>query len=127
MLYDIIVLSITVIFIGGIFKFILPPRGVKQLEITELHDRLREANAQFIDVRNREIYERFHIFNFENIPLRDLKKRADELDKDKKVIVICQTGQQANTAAKRLKRLGFKDIEHVKRGISSWEPMQSRE
>ncbi len=41
---------------------------------------------------------------FQNIPLNDLASKANQLDKNKEVIVICQSGMRSKQAAKVLKK-----------------------
>ena len=40
---------------------------------------------------------------FQNIPLNELASKASQLDKNKEVIVICQSGMRSKQAAKVLK------------------------
>ena len=68
-------------------------------------------------------YAQFHIYGFKNIPLKNIRSEAKELDKDQKTIVICQTGAKGNEACKRLKRRGIKDIHNVQGGLSTWDPI----
>lgn len=124
MLYDVIVLSITALFIGFVFKKILPGRGIGQITAEELRVLMKKDNIQLIDVRKPFNYSQSHIPGFQNIPLRDIRKQAeDRLSKEQKVVVICRTGTQANEAAKRLRRKGFKDVDNVRGGLSTWDPM----
>lgn len=125
MIFDLITIVVTLTFVGAVLKYILPGRGIKQLTTDELHGRIEDESVQLIDVRKQNMYVQGHIHRFVSIPLKDLRKRARELDKDKKVVVICQTGTSANVASKRLKRLGFKDVENVRGGMTSWRPMGS--
>lgn len=89
----------------------------------ELRKELKNEDVQFIDVRAPAKYSRFHIHGFQNIPLKEIRKRAKTLSQDKKTILICQTGTKGNEACKRLKRRGFKDIHNVRGGLSTWEPI----
>lgn len=115
----------SVIFAFVILKIILPARGVEQITVMELHQRLEDESIQFIDVRPPAHYKRFHVFGFKNIPLRELRKKAATLDKDRPVITVCQTGAHGNRACKRLKRYGFKKLANVRGGMSSWEPIHT--
>lgn len=119
---DIIIFSFSILFAFFVLKKILPARGVDQITVDELRGMLKDDSVQLIDVRPPAQYSRFHIYGFDNIPLKDIRKEADTLSKDKKVVLICQTGAQANEASKRLKRRGFKDIANVRGGLSTWEP-----
>src|SRR5699024_4442700 len=95
MIYDLLLLGISLLFVGFIFKKILPGRGVGQMETEELHKEMKENkdNLQLIDVRQPEKYAQYHIHGFRNIPLKYIRKQAKELDPEKKTIVVCRTGQ----------------------------------
>lgn len=114
---------VTIIFVVIVFKIILPARGVEQITADELRKRLKDDSIQFIDVRPPNKYNQFHIHGFKNIPLKDIRKEAKNLSKDKETILICQTGAHANIACKRLKRQGFKKLTNVRGGLSTWEPI----
>lgn len=111
---------VTVIFIIIIFKIILPAKDVKQLTNEELMARLKEEDMQLIDVRPTSLFNQSRVQGFRNIPLKELKTAAGTLDKERTVVVMCQTGAKGNAACKRLKRRGFKHLENVKGGLSSW-------
>lgn len=113
----------SVVFAFVVLKTILPARGVEQITVTELHDRLQDESIQLIDVRSSAQYEQFHIFGFQNIPLRQLRKGTISLDPARPVVTICQTGALGNRACKRLKRYGFKQLTNVRGGLSTWEPI----
>src|SRR5690625_4667792 len=121
---EIVILAVSLLFGGFILYKIFPPRGVEQMTVDELREivRKKDLDYQFIDVRTvREVNE-LHIYGFKNIPLHEVKDSRDQLSKDRKVIVICQTGMRGNEACKRLKRWGFKDIANVRGGVTTWEP-----
>ena len=127
MIYDVIVLGVSALFIGYVLYKIFPPRGVKQILVDDLRKYLQDKNKkniQFIDVRHPSKFAEFHIPGFKNVPLKEVKKAAPHLSKDKKVVLICRTGMHGNEAARRLKRRGFKDIENVRGGMSTWTPVQ---
>ncbi|HLR64424.1 MAG TPA: rhodanese-like domain-containing protein [Pseudogracilibacillus sp.] len=120
-LYGVIQFGITIIFVAVILKLILPARGVKQITVEELRPYLKENNVQLLDVRPVEKYERFHIYGFDNMPVANIKKEADQLDKNKLTITICQTGAHGNRACKKLKRRGFTNLANVRGGLSTWD------
>ncbi len=53
------------------------------------------------------------------IPLATLDKRASELDKTKRVMVVCARGPRSYQAANILKRHGFADVRIVGGGVSA--------
>ncbi len=58
---------------------------------------------------------------FQNIPLNELVSKANQLNKNKEVIVICQSGMRSKQAAKVLKKLGFQRIINVSGGMNALE------
>jgi|SRR5690625_486453 len=118
-----IVMLLSCLFAAYVLYEILPPWGVKQIDVLELTKMLEEKGKdyQYIDVRPTEQYNAMHVFGFRNIPLRDLKKKINTLSKGKKVVVICERGNDSNEACRVLKRHGFSDLTNVRGGIITWE------
>ncbi|WP_096186347.1 rhodanese-like domain-containing protein [Evansella halocellulosilytica] len=114
---DVIIISMVVIFI--ILRFI-PVKGVKQIDTNELKELLKNKDPQFVDVRTQGEFSRYHIQGFKNIPLQQLSKKANMLNKNHEVVVICQSGVRSKKASKVLKKMGFKKIINVKGGVSTW-------
>lgn len=122
-LFGVIQLVITLLFVAIVLKMILPARGVKQITADELREYLKDEEVQLIDVRPEVKYNKFHIYGFKNIPVADIRKEADSLDKDTLTITICQTGAHGNRACKKLKRKGFTNLANVRAGLSAWDPI----
>lgn len=116
-LLNIVVPAIIAIFV---VQRLLPTKGVRQITIAELKKELQDKGKQFIDVRTPGEYKGNHIRNFKNIPLHQLSQKANQLSKDKEVVVICQSGMRSNKASKMLKKLGFQKVTNVKGGMSAW-------
>jgi rhodanese-related sulfurtransferase len=112
-----IVMGLVVIFF---IQRLLPTKGVRQISTTELKNELNDKNKQFIDVRTPGEFKGNHIRGFKNIPLHQLTQKANELAKEKEVVVICQSGMRSQKASKSLKKLGFTNITNVKGGVSAW-------
>lgn len=98
----------------------LPVKGVKNINGKELKAALHKKNNQFIDVRTPSEFRGNHIQGFRNIPLNELMQKVNHLDKNKEVIVICQSGMRSKQAAKMLKKLGFQHITNVSGGMNAW-------
>ncbi|MEH7119275.1 rhodanese-like domain-containing protein [Neobacillus vireti] len=109
------------IFLFLIIKRFLPTKGVTNISTTELKNELIDKNKQFVDVRTPVEFKGNHIRGFKNIPLQNLAQSAEkELNKEKEVIVICQSGMRSLQATKILKKLGFSKVTNVKGGMSAW-------
>src|SRR5690625_2321777 len=108
----------------GIAWFILqrfiPVKGIAHISTQEAKDKFKDKNVQFIDVRTPGEYKANHRKPFKNIPLSNLPSQVDKLEKDKEVVVICQSGMRSAKAANMLKKQGFENIYNVKGGMSAW-------
>jgi len=98
----------------------MPSKGVKTISTEQLKDILKDKSKQFIDVRTPTEYKGRHINEFKNIPLNLLKSKLDKLDKNKEVVVICQSGMRSSQAANILKKSGFTNVINVRGGMSAW-------
>lgn len=98
----------------------IPTKGITNITVQEAKDKFKDKNIQFIDVRTQGEYKANHRPQFKNIPLSDLPTKANKLDKDKAVVVICQSGMRSAKAAKILKKQGFAKIYNVKGGMNAW-------
>lgn len=110
---------LTIIFVLYTVNRIMPAKGVKQLTLEELSDQLNDKDTQLIDVRTPREFSARRLKGFKNIPLKELKQETDTLSKDKKLIIVCETGMRSMQACKRLKREGFTKLINVRGGITS--------
>ncbi|MGG2067060.1 rhodanese-like domain-containing protein [Bacillus sp. S14(2024)] len=115
---------LNIVFITLIAWFIvsrfLPVKGVKNISGKELKDEIMKKNKQLIDVRTPGEFRGNHIQGFRNIPLNELVQKANSLDKNKEVVVICQSGMRSKQATKVLKKMGFQHIKNVSGGMNTW-------
>jgi len=64
--------------------------------------------AKWLDVRSSGEHERARLANAVSIPLHELRRRVDELDRDTLYICYCENGRLSSTAAFLLKQLGYR-------------------
>jgi rhodanese-related sulfurtransferase len=81
---------------------------------------LDEGNITLIDVRTPDEYRQSHIQSSINIPLRDLKKRIHEVDKSKRVLLYCQSGQRSVSASRQFADHGYQAY-NLRSGINVWQ------
>ena len=100
--------------VSGIFY---PSDGV------QLKSRL-EDKGEFIllDVRTREDVETepFNDPRVVHIPVQDLRRRHEELPKDREIITFCRTSVRAYEAERILSGRGFKDIKFLDGSLKAW-------
>ena len=90
---------------------------------------LDEKNVVFLDVRtpaefNGTAEDKFGaIKNAINIPVQDLEKRMNELEKykDKEIIVYCSHSHRSPRASYMLTQNGFKKVTNMLGGMSVWK------
>ncbi|PPA70941.1 rhodanese-like domain-containing protein [Jeotgalibacillus proteolyticus] len=118
----------TVMWIGATFlllvfvvKKMIPVKGINHITADELQSYLIQRDKHFIDVRTPGEYKRGYIHGFKNIPLNDLSSHMDELDKNKEVLVMCQSGMRSMKGASSLKKHGFLNVTNVKGGMTAWK------
>ncbi|MFC4022871.1 rhodanese-like domain-containing protein [Oceanobacillus longus] len=117
---DILQWIIMIIAVVFVVKFFLPVKGISDITTKEAKDKFKAKDVQFIDVRTPGEYKANHQKKFKNIPLSSLAGRTSELDKNKEVVVICQSGMRSAKAAKILKKKGFEKVTNVKGGMGAW-------
>ena len=80
----------------------------------------RDDDIMLIDVRSAEEHLAGNIGGSVNMPLDELRGRLDEVDKNKKIIVQCFSGQRSYFAYRMLWLKGY-DVHNLTGGIRSWQ------
>ena len=119
---NIFVIAIVALSGGALLWPVLTQRGKRAsaLEVTQLINR---GKAAIVDVRDAAEYATGHLPEAKNIPLAELGQRLGELEKfkAKSVIVVCQSGARAATAAGLLQKAGFADVVNLDGGVAAWK------
>lgn len=87
--------------------------------IDEFDQKEKKEKLSVLDVREADEYQRGHIPSSVNVPLSELARRTDELDKTAELYVICQSGARSAMACDFLSRQGF-SVVNVMGGMSAW-------
>ncbi|MBL8519109.1 MAG: rhodanese-like domain-containing protein [Betaproteobacteria bacterium] len=97
--------------------------GAKQVGTLEATRLMNSGNALVLDVRANGEFSGGRIPKSKNIPLAEIDKRIDEINKykDKPVIVACATSSRSGSAARLLKQRGFTDVYLLAGGFSAWQ------
>lgn len=98
----------------------MPVKGITNITAQEAKNKIKDKSIQFVDVRTPGEYKANHRKPFKNLPLAQLTKQSKELDKNKEVVVICQSGMRSMKASKILKKQGFEKVNNVKGGMGAW-------
>lgn len=94
-------------------------KSVSTAEATRL---INKEDALVLDIRGKKEWETGRINGAIHIPLADLDRRLNELEKhkDKPVIVVCNMGQTAGAATKKLRTAGFTQAVRLSGGMTEW-------
>lgn len=117
-LFYILIAIVVVLYV----RRILIARSIVTYTPGEVEEKLQNGrNILLLDVRTKREWDSGHIKSAHHIPLHELGRRFDELEKhkNKEIVCYCQTGNRSTTAAVRLKRFGFTTA-HMKGGIAEW-------
>jgi SulP family sulfate permease len=93
----------------------------RRLSVEQVQDRIRRRSSALVDIREPEEFRRGHIHESVNLPLRDLLARADELPRDRPVLLVCRAGRRSRRALAILRDLGLRDACCLRGGILSWK------
>ncbi|GLR64874.1 rhodanese-like domain-containing protein [Marinospirillum insulare] len=84
---------------------------------------MNREEAITLDIRDRKNFAQGHIAGSINIPTANLDSRIQELDKhkEKKILVVCNTGSSTGIAIAKLQKAGFEQALRLKGGIMQWQ------
>ncbi|WP_024872494.1 rhodanese-like domain-containing protein [Tolumonas lignilytica] len=96
---------------------------VKQIDHQAAVALINKQDALIVDVRAQDEFARGHIANSHHIPLAQIEQgNTTEIDKhkEKPVIIVCETGSRAETAATKLSKSGFTQVYLLRGGLTQW-------
>ena len=80
----------------------------------------QNKEAIIIDVRTPQEYREGHIPGVVNIQLDQLEDRSSEVPKDKKVLLICRSGNRSSQGTSLLRSRGFDNVYNITEGMNKW-------
>lgn len=91
--------------------FLLPKliRAIGQVNPMKAKE-LAANGALIVDVRESSEFRTGHIKKAINIPVNSINKISSKADKDKEIILYCQSGSRSAAASKRLKAMGYTKV-----------------
>lgn len=101
-------------------------RGVVELSPAQAVPWINDPNAVVVDISAAADFNRGHIVNARNLPPSRLAKPDAEVLKlkDRKLLVVCRSGQSAVAAAHSLRKLGAAEVAILKGGMAQWRSEQ---
>ncbi len=95
---------------------------VRDIDAGELHSMISNGGKHpiIVDVREPWEYAQGHVPGAKLMSLGEFARRADELDRQEPVVVICATGSRSQSAAALLGQKGFEMVYNVVGGTLGW-------
>ena len=91
------------------------------MSIPELREKLRSGGDMILlDVRSEKEFKEGHINGAVLMPIDDLRKSLDKIDKKRQIILYCKTGYRAYLGFRILKNSGFLKIYLLNGSYLSW-------
>jgi rhodanese-related sulfurtransferase len=101
-------------------------QGLKELTPAQAVAWINDPEAEVVDISPVAEFNRGHIVNARNLTPSRLADPDAEVQKlkDKKLLVVCKSGQTAISAAASLRKLGAQDVAVLKGGMAQWRSDQ---
>ena len=93
---------------------------VQQVSMVEAVKAWRNREAVFVDVRTVDEYKQGHVPGAILIPLAEIESRRGEIPTDKKVYLICRSGNRSSQANLILQKRGIVNTFSVNGGMLDW-------
>ena len=123
-LLDNIYLVLIAVLSGGMLLWPLLSQGgtgpqVNTLDATLL---INQKDSILIDIRDSADFAKGHIMNARNIPAGQIEAQAEGLAKNKQkpLIVYCETGRQSGSVTGKLRDLGYANAVSLGGGLAAW-------
>lgn len=97
-------------------------QGLSELTPAEAVAWINNPNAAIVDVSVPADFSKGHIINARNLPMSRLTGDDPEVRKlsERRVLVVCKSGQTSVQAAAALKKAGVRDVAVLKGGMARW-------
>ena len=83
-------------------------------------DVLQSEKPVLLDVRSREEWGICHLPGARLIPVQELPRRLDELDREAEIVVYCHVGLRGAMAVGLLRQAGYSRARNLVGGIDAW-------
>lgn len=115
-------LILVIAFISGMMLLFpsLSARGGNFVNPAQAVQKMNQRQAILIDIRPTESYKAHHIPQTRHIPAAELVTKTAKIDKEKPIILVCNTGRSAVSSASALRKSGFSDVSVLEGGITAW-------
>jgi rhodanese-related sulfurtransferase len=95
--------------------------GYQIISVSDAHAMIQSfSNLMVVDVRTSGEFAQGHLQGAINIPLSDLPAQISGLDRNRPILVYCQTGHKSAQAAPILVNAGFTEVYDMDGELNAW-------
>ena len=94
--------------------------SIQEVDAFGLEQMREQSEVVLIDVRTDAEFTQGSIQGAKHIPLHMLPLVADEIEKEKPVILICRSGARSAQACAFLASKGFSNVYNLRGGVVGW-------
>lgn len=97
--------------------------SIKMVSTHDLTMIVNRADGQVVDIRKQNEFNKGHITDAINLPLEKINEgQFGKLEKHKQnpIVVVCNAGISAKTAANALRKAGFEKVTVLQGGMQTW-------
>jgi rhodanese-related sulfurtransferase len=91
-----------------------------QVSLDEARSLVGNSSVMVLDIREPDEHATGVAKGMKLIPMSTLESRINELPKNSRVLLICNTQNRSSAVAKELRSRGFTNVEYVRGGMSEW-------
>ncbi|HLV45607.1 MBL fold metallo-hydrolase [Myroides odoratus] len=95
------------------------------IDIEEFKSYIGNPNVQIVDVRGLTEYQTYHVEGADHVFVGTLSDNLDKFNKDKQIVIHCQSGDRATIAQSLLAKNGFKNVKNYSAGMKEWMEVNS--
>ncbi|MEQ7801925.1 MBL fold metallo-hydrolase [Pedobacter sp. ASV1-7] len=95
------------------------------INMEEFKSYILNPNVQIVDVRGLTEYQTYHVDGADHVFVGTLPDNLDKFDKDKQIVIHCQSGDRATIAQSLLANHGFKNVKNYSAGMKEWMEVNS--
>ena len=96
-------------------------KEVSAIDAVDFLSAIENAENFIIDLREDFEEPQLNVPNIQKVPIDQLENYLQSVDKNQKIILLCQYGNKSQLAANYILKLGFNQVSHLHRGIAALE------
>ncbi|MGI9526362.1 MAG: MBL fold metallo-hydrolase [Weeksellaceae bacterium] len=95
------------------------------IDAKEFESYIGNPAAQIVDIRSQSEFDAYHVDGAKHIFVGNIVDQLNQFNKDKQIVIHCQSGDRATIGQSLLARHGFKDVKNYAAGMKEWMQLKT--